>query len=385
MRMRDFSWRSPAVCWPCPHLAADQERPPVLVFAAASLTNVLGELSPAWTQTSGVPVKLSFAASSVLARQIEAGGKADVFISADQEWMDYLQARNLIDKRTRRNLVGNRLVLIAPADSRIELEDRRRVSTSPARSAAAPVHRRSRHGARRALCALGAHVARRLGRDSGSPGARRQCAQRHDVRGARRSAAGHRLHHRRAGRFQGAHRRHLPGKHPRTDHLSRRRPSRARAARPRLSSNSWPAPRRVILGRSSDSWSSRNERSNSLARRDRRGAFRPGRAGPCRRCRPPGAGRGAARRHRGATRAARSPGQTARGPAGAARGADQTTRAAEGRCARASQGRDAGSSQGLVHQQPARPSPPPTAARRSRCAPTCSWMARCTASPRQAR
>lgn len=102
--------------------AQDEKRPALLVFAAASLTNVLNELSNTWTSTSGVPVKLSLAASSVLARQIEAGGKGDVFISADQEWMDYLQSRNLINKPTRRNLVGNRLVLIAPADSRIELK-----------------------------------------------------------------------------------------------------------------------------------------------------------------------------------------------------------------------------------------------------------------------
>src|SRR4029079_3474882 len=75
-----------------------------------------------WQETSGVTVKLSFAASSVLARQIEAGGKADVIVSHDQEWMDYLQSRGLIEKPTRRNLVGNRLVLIAPADSKIELK-----------------------------------------------------------------------------------------------------------------------------------------------------------------------------------------------------------------------------------------------------------------------
>jgi molybdate transport system substrate-binding protein len=105
-----------------PAPAADQKNPDLLVFAAASLTNVLGGLSQAFEQQAGLQVKLSFAASSVLARQIEAGGKADVFISADQEWMDYLQARNLIDRATRRNLVGNRLVLIAPADSRIDLE-----------------------------------------------------------------------------------------------------------------------------------------------------------------------------------------------------------------------------------------------------------------------
>ena len=101
--------------------AADNEEPVLLVFAAASLTNVLDELSVTWERSTGVPVKLSFASSSVLARQIEAGGRADVFISADQEWMDYLQARNLIDKNSRRNLVGNQLVLIAPADSKLDL------------------------------------------------------------------------------------------------------------------------------------------------------------------------------------------------------------------------------------------------------------------------
>jgi len=108
-----------AVC--APLAAADSDRPALRVFAAASLTDILDELSPLWEKSSGVPVKIAFAASPVLARQIEAGGTADVFISADQEWMDYLQSRNFIDKSTRRNLAGNRLVLIAPADSRIEL------------------------------------------------------------------------------------------------------------------------------------------------------------------------------------------------------------------------------------------------------------------------
>jgi molybdate transport system substrate-binding protein len=92
-----------------------------LVFAAASLTDVLGELSPAWEASSGISVRLSFAASSVLARQIEAGSDADVFISADPQWMDYLQARHLLDDTSRRQLAGNRLVLIAPADSKLVL------------------------------------------------------------------------------------------------------------------------------------------------------------------------------------------------------------------------------------------------------------------------
>ena len=102
--------------------ADDAKKVEVLVFAAASLTNVLGEQASVWEKSSGVRVKLSFAASSVLARQIEAGSNADAFISADQEWMDYLQSRNLLDQASRVNLVGNRLVLIAPADSKVELE-----------------------------------------------------------------------------------------------------------------------------------------------------------------------------------------------------------------------------------------------------------------------
>jgi molybdate transport system substrate-binding protein len=101
--------------------ADDAKKPELLVFAAASLTNVLGELASDWEKASGIHAKMSFAASSVLARQIEAGSNADVFVSADQEWMDYLQTRGLIDGSSRRNLVGNRLVLIAPADSKIEL------------------------------------------------------------------------------------------------------------------------------------------------------------------------------------------------------------------------------------------------------------------------
>lgn len=98
-----------------------QEREPLVVFAAASLTDTVQQISDAYTKQSGQPVKLSFAASSALARQIEAGARADVFFSADQEWMNYLDERKLIDARARRDLLGNRLVLIAPADSKIAL------------------------------------------------------------------------------------------------------------------------------------------------------------------------------------------------------------------------------------------------------------------------
>lgn len=105
-----------------PTHAADEPNQELLVFAAASLTNVLDEIGTAYTQQTRQPVKFSYAASSALARQLEAGARADVFFSADLEWMDYVQARNLIDRSTRRNVLGNRLALVAPADSKIELK-----------------------------------------------------------------------------------------------------------------------------------------------------------------------------------------------------------------------------------------------------------------------
>ncbi len=104
-----------------PFAAAGADTPPITVFAAASLTNVLQQLGDSFTKETSIPVRFSFAASSALARQIENGSPADVFFSADLEWMDYLQTRNLIQRDSRRDVLGNRLVLIAPADSPIKL------------------------------------------------------------------------------------------------------------------------------------------------------------------------------------------------------------------------------------------------------------------------
>jgi len=92
------------------------------VFAAASLTNVLQELGAEYTRETGNAVGFSFAATSMLARQVESGAHADVFFSADQEWMDYLDQRGLVQKATRRDLLGNRLALVAPADSTLQLK-----------------------------------------------------------------------------------------------------------------------------------------------------------------------------------------------------------------------------------------------------------------------
>jgi molybdate transport system substrate-binding protein len=86
------------------------------VFAAASLTNVIGDVQQLWQAEGHAPFRASFAASSTLARQIEQGAPANLFASADTKWMDYLASRNLIVADTRRNLLGNDLVLIVPAD-----------------------------------------------------------------------------------------------------------------------------------------------------------------------------------------------------------------------------------------------------------------------------
>ena len=88
----------------------------ITVFAAASLTDALGDVGKAYKAKTGDDVVFSFAGSSVLAKQIEASGGADVFLSADTDWMDYLDSRGLIAHETRKNLLGNHLVLIAPVD-----------------------------------------------------------------------------------------------------------------------------------------------------------------------------------------------------------------------------------------------------------------------------
>lgn len=100
---------------------AEAAAPTITVFAAASLSDVLTELAKEFTKDTGVRVVSSFAASSALARQIASGAPADLFFSADADWMDYLEARNEIRTTSRHDVVGNRLVLIAPHESDIQL------------------------------------------------------------------------------------------------------------------------------------------------------------------------------------------------------------------------------------------------------------------------
>ncbi|MDM9649785.1 molybdate ABC transporter substrate-binding protein [Rhizobium sp. S163] len=88
----------------------------VTVFAAASMKNALDAANAEWAKESGKEAVVSYAASSALAKQIEGGAPADVFISADLDWMDYLAKKNLIKADTRSNLLGNSIVLVAAKD-----------------------------------------------------------------------------------------------------------------------------------------------------------------------------------------------------------------------------------------------------------------------------
>jgi molybdate transport system substrate-binding protein len=100
--------------------AAAQGKDP-LIFAAASLKNALDEIAGQWQRQSGKKAVISYGASNNLIKQIEAGAPADIFISADLDWMDYGQQKNLIKPDTRINLLGNRLVLIAPKDASLNI------------------------------------------------------------------------------------------------------------------------------------------------------------------------------------------------------------------------------------------------------------------------
>ncbi len=91
-----------------------------LIFAAASLKNALDDIAAAWVKDAGKPApRISYAASSALAKQIEQAAPADLFLSADEDWMDYVAARKLIKVETRTSLLNNRIVLIAPQDSKV--------------------------------------------------------------------------------------------------------------------------------------------------------------------------------------------------------------------------------------------------------------------------
>lgn len=124
--------------------AVAQQRAP-LVLAAASLQESLTAAAEAWAKAGHPRPVLSFAASSVLARQVEAGGGADLFVSADQEWMDALAAKRLIVANTRVTFLGNRLVVVAAKGNPVRIPVRppaalaRVLTAGPLAMADAPV------------------------------------------------------------------------------------------------------------------------------------------------------------------------------------------------------------------------------------------------------
>ena len=116
------TWVALLATFACVAGASPPDKPaPLTVFAAASLKESLDEAATAYERGGGAAVRVSYAASSALARQIEQGAPADVFVSADQDWMDALQEQKLIDPASRRNLLGNTLVLVAPKDSNVQV------------------------------------------------------------------------------------------------------------------------------------------------------------------------------------------------------------------------------------------------------------------------
>jgi molybdate transport system substrate-binding protein len=100
--------------------APAQDANTLTVFAAASLRNALDDFNAQYTKATGVKVNASYAATSALAKQLESGAPADVFISADIKWMDYTVEHKLVNAGTRVNLLGNELVMIAPKDSKLD-------------------------------------------------------------------------------------------------------------------------------------------------------------------------------------------------------------------------------------------------------------------------
>lgn len=98
----------------------------ITVLAAASLTDALTDVSTEYTRRTGVVVRHSFASSAQIARQLEAGARADLFIAADGEWMDYLADRELIRKTSRRPIAGNRLAVITASANLFRFDPKRK-------------------------------------------------------------------------------------------------------------------------------------------------------------------------------------------------------------------------------------------------------------------
>ena len=163
------------------------------VFAAASLTEVLGDIDRLWQAAGHAKLRTSFASSSTLARQIEQGAPAAVFASADEQWADWLQTRNLLVPGTRRDLLTNALVLVMPKASAHPVKIEQGMDLTAAGAERPAGGRRHHPCPRRHLRQAGADKARSVGGSRASSGERGQRAQRAAAGGAGGGAGWHRL------------------------------------------------------------------------------------------------------------------------------------------------------------------------------------------------
>ena len=260
--------------------AAAQDKT-ITVFAAASMKNALDEIDAAYTAKTGVKITASYAASSALAKQIEQGAPADVFISADTDWMDYAIGKKNINEPTRVNLLGNS----HRADRAEGFQDRQRQYRRRLRPRQACRRRQDRDrrrqgGAGRQIRQGGAGETRFMAGRRAEIRDGRKRARGADAGGARRSCSRHRLFDRRQGRTRRQGRRHLPGRFPSGDHLSGRGDRPRRSRRRRIISPSCARPRRRTSSKNtaSSSWSAPRPDVRDIAgRMDRHPAVAAGR------------------------------------------------------------------------------------------------------------
>ena len=195
---------------PAPAAGAAASTKGPTVFAAASMKTALDAIAAAWTAQTGKSPSIVYGSSAVLAKQIEQDAPADIFISADLNWMDYLDKAKLLRPGTRRNVLGNELVLIEPADSSaaLKIEPGFDLAGATGDGKIAVCTIASCPGgiyAKQALTSLG--VWDQVVAEIGAGG---QYPQRAEPRRARRGAFRHRLCDRRQGRTQGQGDRDLP-------------------------------------------------------------------------------------------------------------------------------------------------------------------------------
>ena len=206
-----------------PFLTAAAQAADITVFAAASLKNALDDAAKLYQTKTRDKVNISYAASSALAKQIEAGAPADIFFSADLNWTDYLQEKKLIDDASRHTLLGNTLVLVAPKKSTVELpvvRDFPIVQALGADGKLAMASVDSVPAGKYGKAAL--TYTRRAGRGSAACGAGGECPRGARLRRQGRGGARHRLRHRRQVRAGGSCGRQIPRGQPSQDPLSGR-------------------------------------------------------------------------------------------------------------------------------------------------------------------